>query len=55
MIEKKRPLRSQAWFDGTGDGGYARLFRGNVLKADRGCDFEFLVGMRGAGIPRPSH
>ncbi len=37
------------------DGGYASLFVGHVLQADRGCDFDFLVGRRDAGIPRHSH
>jgi len=26
-----------------------------VLQADEGCDFDFLVGCRGAGVPRHSH
>jgi L-arabonate dehydrase len=27
----------------------------HVLQADKGCDLDFLVGRRGAGIPRESH
>jgi dihydroxy-acid dehydratase len=36
-------------------GGYAKLFVDHVLQADRGCDFDFLVGQRGAAVPRQSH
>lgn len=36
-------------------GGYAKLFVDHVLQADRGCDFDFLVGKRGADVPRQSH
>lgn len=37
------------------DGGYRRLFVEHVLQADEGCDFDFLVGCRGAEVPRHSH
>ncbi len=33
-------------------GGYQQLYVDNVLQADRGCDFGFLVGSRGAAVPR---
>jgi L-arabonate dehydrase len=36
-------------------GGYQKLYVDHVLQADRGCDFDFLVGKRGAEIPRHSH
>ncbi|MEO8667158.1 MAG: IlvD/Edd family dehydratase [Bauldia sp.] len=36
-------------------GGYQSLYVEHVLQADRGCDFDFLVGKRGAEIPRHSH
>jgi dihydroxy-acid dehydratase/L-arabonate dehydrase len=36
-------------------GGYQSLYVNHVLQADRGCDFDFLVGKRPAGIPRESH
>ncbi|MBF9235758.1 IlvD/Edd family dehydratase [Microvirga alba] len=36
-------------------GGYQSLFIERVLQADEGCDFDFLVGRRDAGIPRHSH
>ena len=35
--------------------GYQSLYVGHVLQADRGCDLDFLVGRREAGIPRNSH
>jgi L-arabonate dehydrase len=31
------------------------LFRDHVTQADLGVDFDFLVGRRGAAIPRESH
>jgi L-arabonate dehydrase len=36
-------------------GGYQKLYFNTVNQADEGCDLDFLVGMRGAGIPRESH
>ncbi len=39
----------------AGRGGYARLYVDHVLQADEGCDLDFLVGMRGAEVPRHSH
>ncbi len=36
-------------------GGYQRLYVERVMQADKGCDLDFLVGSRGAGIPRESH
>jgi L-arabonate dehydrase len=35
--------------------GYRHLYVEHVLQADEGCDFDFLVGCRGAGVPRHSH
>jgi len=35
--------------------GYWKLYHDHVLQADRGCDFDFLVGCRGAAPPRDSH
>jgi L-arabonate dehydrase len=39
----------------TWPGGYQRLYIDHVLQADQGADLDFLVGCRGAGIPRESH
>jgi dihydroxy-acid dehydratase len=36
-------------------GGYESLFVDHVLQADRGVDFDFLVGSRGHRVPRESH
>ncbi len=41
--------------DHSTNGGYQRLYVGHVLQADEGCDFDFLVGCRGAAVPRHSH
>ena len=35
--------------------GYQRLYHDHVQQADRGCDLDFLVGRRGAEVPRESH
>ncbi|MFZ2989356.1 IlvD/Edd family dehydratase [Ideonella sp.] len=35
--------------------GYRKLYVEHVMQADQGCDFEFLVGCRGAAVPRHSH
>jgi L-arabonate dehydrase len=36
-------------------GGYQSLYIDHVMQADKGADFDFLTGCRGAGIPRESH
>ena len=36
-------------------GGYMEIYRERVLQADEGCDFDFLVGCRGADVPAHSH
>ncbi|MGH3390166.1 MAG: IlvD/Edd family dehydratase [Actinomadura sp.] len=36
-------------------GGYQRLYVDHVLQADRGADLDFLVGCRGADVPRDNH
>jgi dihydroxy-acid dehydratase len=36
-------------------GGYQRLYTDHVMQADQGADLDFLVGCRGAGVPRESH
>ena len=33
----------------------SELYIDHVLQADEGCDFDFLVGCRGAEVPRHSH
>ena len=36
-------------------GGYQSLYTAHVLQADHGADLDFLVGCRGADVPRESH
>jgi L-arabonate dehydrase len=36
-------------------GGYLGLYLEHVLQADEGCDFDFLIGCRGADVPAHSH
>ena len=35
--------------------GYQKLYVDHVMQADKGADFDFLLGCRGADIPRESH
>jgi L-arabonate dehydrase len=35
--------------------GYQKLYYDHVLQADRGVDLDFLVGRRGAAVPREAH
>lgn len=35
--------------------GYQKLYVDHVLQADKGADLDFLVGSRGAAVPRESH
>jgi len=37
------------------NGGYQKLYFDHVLQADQGADLDFLVGCRGADVPRESH
>jgi dihydroxy-acid dehydratase len=37
------------------ESGYVKLYVDHVLQADKGADLDFLVGSRGAGIPKESH
>lgn len=36
-------------------GGYQQIYMEHVLQADQGVDLDFLVGCRGAAVPRESH
>ena len=40
---------------GEATGGYRKLYVDHVLQAHQGADLDFLVGCRGAAIPRESH
>ncbi len=39
----------------TMQGGYQAMYRAHVMQADQGVDLDFLVGCRGAAVPRESH
>ena len=52
--------RLAAWasaqqIDPADGAGYRKLYVDHVLQADEGCDFDFLVGCRGAAVPAHSH
>jgi L-arabonate dehydrase len=49
--------RRAAWkgFQSPHQSGYAKLYVDHVMQADKGVDFDFLLGCRGAPIPRESH
>ena len=58
ISETELQSRLAAWTPPAGllwDSGYQRLYVEHVLQADEGCDFDFLVGCRGAEVPRHSH
>jgi dihydroxy-acid dehydratase len=35
--------------------GYAKLYIDHVMQADKGADFDFLVGRTGSPVPRDNH
>ena len=49
--------RRKAWTPPppVANSGYQRLYIEHVLQADRGADLDFLLGCRGAAVPRESH
>ena len=49
QLEQRRNSRVNK--DITQDRGYTKLFRDHVLQADKGCDFDFLVGRSGSAVP----
>ena len=51
----KRQAELQAKPAAPAKGGYQQLYIDRVLQADEGCDFDFLVGCRGAEVPKHSH
>jgi dihydroxy-acid dehydratase len=57
VSEEEIGRRQRAWLPPPPkmSGGYQQLYVERVLQADRGCDFDFLVGKRGAAVPRHSH
>jgi L-arabonate dehydrase len=57
VSEDELAARRGAWAQPAASAlsGYQKLFVDHVLQADQGCDFDFLIGKREAGIPRHSH
>jgi L-arabonate dehydrase len=57
VTEEELTRRRKAWTPPppVASGGYQRLYIEHVLQADKGADLDFLVGCRGAGVPRESH
>ncbi|TKC91225.1 dihydroxy-acid dehydratase, partial [Trinickia terrae] len=58
--EAEIAARLKAWKDAQARqpadaSGYRQLYVDHVLQADEGCDFDFLVGCRGADVPAHSH
>jgi L-arabonate dehydrase len=54
-LRQINPATAPGVAEQLGQGGYARLYVDHVLQADEGCDLDFLVGKRGAAVPRHSH
>lgn len=57
VAEEELARRRARWKppEPTMDRGYCRLYVDHVLQADRGVDFDFLVGGSGAPVARDSH
>jgi dihydroxyacid dehydratase/phosphogluconate dehydratase len=58
ISEQELTQRMEALADKTPEpvkSGYQQLYIDRVLQADEGCDFDFLVGCRGADVPKHSH
>jgi Dihydroxyacid dehydratase/phosphogluconate dehydratase len=53
LRERRRDWRPPPPQPGT-ERGYLQLYTTHVLQADKGVDFDFLVGHGGAGVPRQS-
>jgi dihydroxy-acid dehydratase len=53
--EIKRRLAAWTRPAPVADRGYAKMYIDTVQQADKGCDFDFLVGSSGAKVPRESH
>jgi dihydroxy-acid dehydratase len=57
VSEEELERRRAAWQppEPPMSGGYQKLYFDHVMQADKGVDLDFLVGKRGAAIPRESH
>ncbi|MCS5660842.1 MAG: dihydroxy-acid dehydratase [Dehalococcoidia bacterium] len=57
VSDEELALRRESWEPPkqTRKGGYQQLYVDHVMQADQGADLDFLVGCRGAEVPRESH
>ena len=57
VSEEEMAARRAAWVAPAPHAtrGYQRLYIDHVLQADRGADFDFLVGRSGSPVPRDNH
>jgi len=57
VSDEELARRREAWVapEPRMTGGYQKLYFDHVMQADKGVDLDFLVGPRGAEIPRESH
>jgi L-arabonate dehydrase len=57
VSDEELARRKAAWTPPKphGTGGYQQLYVNHVLQANRGADLDFLVGCRGAAVPKESH
>ncbi len=57
VSEEELARRRESWSppEAPMPGGYQKLYYDHVLQADQGVDLDFLVGKRGAEVPRESH
>lgn len=57
VSDEELAQRRKAWTppDPPMPSGYQKLYFDHVTQADKGADFDFLVGGRGAEVPRESH
>ncbi len=57
VSDEEQARRREAWTapEPPMPGGYQKLYFDTVLQADEGVDLDFLVGQRGAAVPRESH
>ncbi|HYM33140.1 MAG TPA: IlvD/Edd family dehydratase [Candidatus Cybelea sp.] len=53
--ELDRRRKAMKAFQSPHTSGYAKLYVDHVMQANQGVDFDFLVGRRGAPVPRESH
>ena len=49
--------RRSAWMppDASMERGYVRMYMNHVMQADKGADFDFLIGASGSEVPKPNH